>query len=315
VIILGWLLATASATGLDAVSIWGTPASPVVEALAPPAQAPSGDDQRVAAPTDAHTDAPTDAPTEPVIVPRRLQAAMDAAPAGPSDQAELNRLLGPDPVAAASAAPMGAPSKLPGLWWMLPVVGLLGGANWWLRKKGRFGALRTAEIPLKIVARQSLGGTNQLLLVEVEDPDGSSRRLLIGTGTDGPRLVSEFHPQTDFERLIAETAAEPVVAPAVAEAARGPESLASSAAVPRLRTVPTPAPEAPTAAVAESPKLAPPPPSNPVTYATRRYRQINRVSAGRPPQGAPAPLAERRQEARSLVDEVLASREENGWTA
>lgn len=306
-IILGWLLATASATGPDAVSIWGTPASPVSEALVPPAQARSGDDRRVAPPTDA--------PSEPVIVPRRLQAAMDAAPASPSDQAELNRLLGPDPVAAASAAPMGAPSKLPGLWWMLPVIGLLGGTNWWLRKKGRFGALRTAEVPLKIVARQSLGGTNQLLLVEVEDPDGSSRRLLIGTGTDGPRLVSEFHPQTDFERLIAETAAEPVVAPAEAEAARVPESLASSAPVPRLRTVPTPAPEAPTAAVAESPKLAPPPPSNPVTYATRRYRQINRVSAGRPPQGAPAPLAERRQEARSLVDEVLASREENGWTA
>jgi len=247
-------------------------------------------------------------PDEPVIVPRRLQAAMaqeDAAPVPPSaDQAQLDRLLGdqsPSPRATATSLP-GA-----GLWWCLPLVALLAGANLWLRRRGGPAALGSRNSPLTIVARQGLGGTSQLVLVEVEDPDGTTRRLLIGTGAEGPRLVSELHPSVDFDRLVAEAPAgdtdEP---PAVQAAAQASDRLA--------RRVPPP-PRAETPMPDARPALSPPPPSEPATYASRRYRQINRISTSRQSGRAPTPLADRRTDARSLIDEVLAARKEPGWTA
>lgn len=312
---LGWLLATASVaeggtTDPGAATLWGTSGTPATGAVAPSHQPPRT--QRVSPPVQAEAD--------PVIVPRRLQDAMDRqadgaqTPGQGPEQDELQRLLGDPSEATASRAALPGGGALGAWWWMLPVMGLLAGANLWLRRKGGLGKLAGGDTPLKIVARQSLGGTNQLVLLEVADPSGQTRRLLVGTGGDGPRLVSELHPQTDFEALIAEAPAEPVeVAPVVAPgpavilAARASEALARETVPPRPST------QARQTVVPESrPKLAPPP-SDPATYASRRYRQINRSSA--PTATRPALAPDQRQQARSLVDEVLASRKERGWSA
>jgi hypothetical protein len=177
------------------------------------------------------------------------------------------------------------------------------------------------------LARVSLGGTSQLIIIEVQDASGATSRLLVGTGPEGPRLVSELRPPTTFEQLLDEQPVE-VEAPTeeVRQAAQASETLARSTAPPQAvqssprpksnpSTAPLPKPIPPSKA-----KTAPPPPANPAVYASRSYGQVKRLGAGATRRRVPAKVpdssaSERHQAARGLIDEILASRKEDQWHA
>ncbi len=299
--------------------IWGTVVSSEVAPQVQPEQVFVASKNPVAPNLSAIQAAPISEPAPealveepaPVLVPRRLQAVLGQAPAEAapppaeettSEQTEFTRLLGDSqPTASSPEATIKTQMSAMGFWWMLPLLGLAAAANLIVRRRGGLSSLTGEESPLRIVARQSLSGTTQIVLLEVQDPGGEPRRLLVGTGTEGPRLVSELHPATDFEQLIAESPTAPLHAGISSHHPPTPESR-------HLR---------PDLVAEPKPALAPPPPSDPATYASRRYQQVDRISTrtvASPPISRPS-LAERRREARKLVDEVLASRGERGWTS
>ncbi len=250
--------------------------------------------------------AATPALDEPALVPRRLQEAMASTSRTRTTQAatdgRLQDFFGEPEQAPASSALVAAGSSPIIAWWMVPLLAALAGLNLWLRRR-RPGRPRRDDAALKIVARQGLGGTSQLVVVEVLDGDGAPHRLLVGTGPEGPRLVSELTPAGAF----ADALDDAVTATPELDAA------------PPTPPAPTPGP----AVVAEArPVLASPASGDTVTYAARRYRQVGRVGAPSPRPAAPAArtpagpsLADRRRQARDLVNEVLAAREDGGWDA
>lgn len=70
--------------------------------------------------------------------------------------------------------------------WVLLLLVIFGALAWWLRT--RFGqAAGPQTIGVKAVRR--LEGGNALWLVEVE-----GRRLLVGSGRDGLRLIADLSP-------------------------------------------------------------------------------------------------------------------------
>ena len=90
-----------------------------------------------------------------------------AQPAGDADLSRPWRLAGPVALGA---------------------VGLL--AAWRLRARAPQPA--TEARPIVILGRQPLGDRSALVLVEVVEPDGERRRLLIGTGASAPSLVADL---------------------------------------------------------------------------------------------------------------------------
>lgn len=70
--------------------------------------------------------------------------------------------------------------------WVLLLLVLFGALAWWLRF--RFGREAGAE-RLTVQAVRRLDGGNALWLVEVE-----GRRLLIGSGREGVRLIADLTP-------------------------------------------------------------------------------------------------------------------------
>ncbi len=104
------------------------------------------------------------------------------------EPATYERLFGDPPAATTETVPPAEPAP----WGMVGAVALAGVgllALWRLRKSGPHGA---AGRPLEILGRYPLGDRNALVLVEVVDGDGERRRLLIGTGTGAPTLVSDL---------------------------------------------------------------------------------------------------------------------------
>jgi hypothetical protein len=70
-------------------------------------------------------------------------------------------------------------------WAPLALLGLLGGFGLAARRWLRVGA--PAEERLRVVAHRRLDAQNALWVVEAE-----GRRLLVGTGRDGARLVADL---------------------------------------------------------------------------------------------------------------------------
>lgn len=106
------------------------------------------------------------------------------------------RLLGPDPVVVADtsvALAESSPADPTALWPVLVLAlgaGLLFAGRKQLLEKltGSEGGESRA---LDVVSRASLG-QGGLAVVDVRDGDGQTRRLVIGTGPSGPRLLADL---------------------------------------------------------------------------------------------------------------------------
>ncbi len=118
-------------------------------------------------------------------------ASPPAAPAtGPAD-VEYQRLLGELP--PAGSAPSTPPLPGGGAWGLgllVPALLVVGGLLLW---RARLQArLRVPGPGMRVLSRLALGREGALLLVEVDDGRGESRRLLLGAGGGAPRLVAEL---------------------------------------------------------------------------------------------------------------------------
>jgi flagellar biogenesis protein FliO len=112
------------------------------------------------------------------------------------------RLLGPEPTNQAAAATFPSTS-LAGLW-PLVLAGAVAAGIWaWQRRPRGDGTLETATV--ENVGRHSLGGTNTLHLVDVEDRNGRVRRLVVATGNQGVTLLADLG--NEAERIRDDTAA------------------------------------------------------------------------------------------------------------
>ncbi len=210
----------------------------------------------------------------------RLFGAEDAAPAESVERAEL-----PSPWRLAGPA-------------ALAVVGLAGA--WWLKKKG---PAVTGAKPLAVVWRQPLGDRGTLVLVEVLDADGETRRLLIGTGGGPPSLVADLGTCLSVEVY----ADLPAVSPEVA----------AKVAAPKLAKATAPKFAIPTFATPKSaPKSAPRPAPGLATYAAfaaaadadAALPGAAVTSAVTPVAPLSTPATARAEAARNVARELLAER-------
>ncbi len=106
------------------------------------------------------------------------------------EEALRERLFGSDaPAVEAEVSGLrAAPGQPLGAWWPLGLLAL-GGLAW----AGR-GRLRRdpAPAPLHVLGQASLGRNTGVVLVEVEDGTGGRRRMLVGTGGQGPVLLAHL---------------------------------------------------------------------------------------------------------------------------
>ena len=115
------------------------------------------------------------------------------------DSALEARLLGPEPVAAGLSEPVvSAGPSWTALAGFLGLGLVLVGVQKPLRRA--LGSEPT-EDALTVVSRTALG-QGGLALVDVQDSTGEVRRLLVGTGSAGPRLLADL--STDFADLLPE---------------------------------------------------------------------------------------------------------------
>jgi len=129
------------------------------------------------------------------MIPVLLAAAL----AAPVDGGLEARLLGPVPVASVATTAPYQPVPLPPMW---PLLGL-GGAGLLLfgARKSLIAALgggSKCSDALVVVSKKNLGHGG-LAVVDVTEPSGEIRRLLVGTGSSGPRLLADL--SSDFEAL------------------------------------------------------------------------------------------------------------------
>lgn len=82
------------------------------------------------------------------------------------------------------------------------LLGGLGLMALWQVKRRRAPQTISGSPLLSILSRLPLGDRGSLVLVEVEEPEGGRRRLLVGTGGGSPTLVSDLG--TDFEASVLE---------------------------------------------------------------------------------------------------------------
>ncbi|MDP2310777.1 MAG: hypothetical protein Q8P18_32465 [Pseudomonadota bacterium] len=227
------------------------------------------------------------------------------------EAATYDRLFGDEPAPAATVES----AELPSPWRLvgpatLAVVGLAGA--WWVKK--RAPAVGGAK-PLSVVWRQALGDRGTLVLIEVLDADGETRRLLIGTGGGPPSLVADLGtclsvevyadmPAVSPEVAVARPAAPkaPVAKPEVAKAAVAVPAVAPAAAArlaapkaaPLAAAAPNAAPPKAAPPRAAAPKAAPRPAPGLATYAAYAAAAEGHID------GAPAP--------RNVASELLAER-------
>lgn len=110
---------------------------------------------------------------------------------GDPPEPTYQRLFAAEPLAAApalEAMPESAPMPTSGWAWpaLLSGVGLV--AAWQLRKR----AQSATPADLRIVQRHSLGDKSSLMVVEVQDASGATRRLLLGTAGNGINLLNDL---------------------------------------------------------------------------------------------------------------------------
>jgi len=103
---------------------------------------------------------------------------------------------------------------------MLPLVAALFAGAWFFRKKV-FSAVAANknEDPISIVSRKTIAGQASVVLVDVMTTDGTTRRLLLGSGDKGVSLVADMSPMDSIfpeapelldARIEPQVAAEPI---------------------------------------------------------------------------------------------------------
>ncbi len=89
-------------------------------------------------------------------------------------------------VAVAPAPAPATPSLEMPPWWSFPLLAL--GLGWaWTQRR------RTSKVEadaMRVLGRASLGKDASVVLLEVRDAHGAWRRLLVGSGGDGPQLIT-----------------------------------------------------------------------------------------------------------------------------
>lgn len=234
------------------------------------------------------------------------------------DAATYDRLFGAEaaPAAAASSDELPSPWRLVGPV-ALAAVGLAGA--WWLKKRA---PVVTGARPMAVVWRQALGDRGTLVLVEVLDADGETRRLLIGTGGGPPSLVADLGTCLSVEVYADLPAVSTVVSAAVAAPA-APKAATAAPAAPKSALPVAAAPKpALVAATAPKPALhtpAPKPAARPApglaTYAAFAAAANAELDAAPAPKAGPksAPAAKvdtaaKADTARNVARELLVER-------
>lgn len=76
-------------------------------------------------------------------------------------------------------------------WWPLPVVALTGLGLYAMRQRA-FQAVAGSEPAVRVLDRVALDGRSHAVLIEARASDGSLRRILVGTGSGAPRLITDL---------------------------------------------------------------------------------------------------------------------------
>lgn len=269
---------------------------------------------------DAIGESPVDAEAPQVVSlapsaePADLEGHPSLAPTPSPDDELYARLFGSteDVVSPAGGALLSTEAPRRPLGWLGWVLGAIGlAAGFWIYKlRGRQvlaglklpGVSPAAPPALAVLARASLGGSSTLALVEVEDADGLRRRLLVGSGSGGPQLLSELHaPDAGPQAL---PLAAPVATPAPAVA---PEPRPEPQPAPRraeVRPQPEPPDPWPDYTRSRDEARAGRAPRRPRHAMAGRFRQADASTRS----GATLQPVRTAVEARSLVEEALASR-------
>lgn len=120
------------------------------------------------------------------------------------DDATYERLFGPE---STTATAIPESEDFPSPWRIFgPLVLGVGGLvlAWRMRRPPPSAS---EARPIVVIGRQPLGDRSALVLVEVAEPDGELRRLLIGTGPSAPTLVADLGsrlPPNVIEEVLAE---------------------------------------------------------------------------------------------------------------
>lgn len=118
-----------------------------------------------------------------------LLSALALAAPPVSEEQTYERLFNEAPTAESVAAPA-EPGASPN--WAIPLGILLLGGGALLYKRMQAPRAVANQPALRVVQRQGIGDRNALVLVEVVEPGGDTRRLLIGTGAGAPALLADL---------------------------------------------------------------------------------------------------------------------------
>jgi len=99
-----------------------------------------------------------------------------------------DRLLGPMPDMSAVVTEMPERPDLP--WWPVPAMLLGLGLLWGVRRRLDQKAQEPGHV--RVLGRAVVDRTNSLVLIEVQDAEGRTRRLMVGSGGGSPRLVADL---------------------------------------------------------------------------------------------------------------------------
>jgi flagellar biogenesis protein FliO len=118
-----------------------------------------------------------------------LSVALAAPPV--TEAGTYDRLFAETEAVASAPVPADEPGPtVPG--WVVPVLLMSGCLGWLLWQRRKLGKPAVASPALRIVQRQSLGDRNSIILVEVVEPTGETRRLLVGSGSAAPVLLADL---------------------------------------------------------------------------------------------------------------------------
>lgn len=161
-----------------------------------------------------------------------LFCALTQAAPPVSEETTYDRLFAEAPTAESVAAPV-EPGPTVSSWAIpLGIFGIAGALL--LYKRMQTPGVQNKAPTLRVLQRQAIGDRNALVLVEVLEPGGDLRRLLIGTGSGAPTLLSdlgvtEVVANSEMPEMKVETKAESKPEPKV-EAKAEPAKLETKAA-------------------------------------------------------------------------------------
>jgi Flagellar biosynthesis protein, FliO len=118
-----------------------------------------------------------------------LSVALAAPPV--TEAGTYDRLFAETEAVATAPVPVDEPGpSVPG--WVVPVLLMSGCLGWLLWQRRKLSKPAVASPALRIIQRQSLGDRNSIVLVEVIEPSGETRRLLVGSGSAAPVLLADL---------------------------------------------------------------------------------------------------------------------------